>query len=554
MTTSQHAAVALIGEFLASLYQHQDLAAHLETYHPDAWVLLGDAIVRRADLDPERYEAAVVELLETARPGAGGKPALFEALGTKRFEVHGDEALLLLTMQDLSSARPFEAAFKLRVHDGEWRFLGCTVLGEDGPSPTFINFDALNAGELAQAGLVPEPGELLLTPLDLAYRRAYPRAGARLISLPETRFTCQNSGECCKPSWDIPVPDVTRSALESVQWEALAPEIPRPFFEFATAVNAGEPNRIASHEGACSFHRDNTCTLHKVLGYAPVPVCATYPIGFTATPDGVCVWTYFTCPTARSNVGELLADREADIALRARTWRHGMLTVPETLSVSGDETETSFEVYQALEASLLDVLADTTRSLDARLGSMLGAASAVCALAQAGSLTLEAAREAAREARPLTGVPVRASDGLSPYGVALYLVLAKHLPTVFEGRLSSWDRLALHESLRGEGVDFAAEEEGLTRYARQVLFRKKYLGEFGIVAHLNTVAWSVSLVRDAAIAQALHSGRAHTTDQDLERAFKAVERSLTNSELIATGVLRQPEYETLLQSPLAGLA
>lgn len=552
MTTAHHAALALVSDFLESLYERQDLAQHLECYHPDAWIPLGDALTKREALDAETYEAALVELLETARPGAGGTPARFSIAGQGTLEADGNEAVLVLPMREVTSDRQFEAAFLLRSHEGEWKLVGCSVQGSNGPSPTLSTVEALIAGELAQAGVLSEPYELLLTPLDLAYRRAYPLEDSRLLTLPETRFTCQNSGECCKPSWDIPVPAATHDALDAAPWEALVPEIPRPFFEFATAMNAGEPHRIASHGGTCAFHRESACTLHRTLGYSPIPVCATYPIGFTRTPEGICVWTYFTCPTARANIGEKLEAREADITVRARMWRHGMLSVPETIALTQDCAEVPYDLYARIESSLLDLLGEANRPLSERLQRILGAGATLCEQAAQGLLTLETASVIAAEAQALSGEPMLASDGLSPYGIALYLVLAKHLPTVLEG-LEPTERLTLHERLRTSDVRFVADEDLMTRYVRQVLFRKKYLGEFGLVAHLNTVAWSAALVRDTALALALQDGRALTRDEDVQQAIKAVERSLTNAELLGEGVLRQSEYGPLLQDPTSGL-
>ncbi|MNX74594.1 hypothetical protein D3C86_1060390 [compost metagenome] len=552
MTIAHHAVLALVTDFLASLYERQDLAQHLACYHPDAWVPLGETLTKRGTLDAETYEAALVGLLETARPGAGGIPARFAIAGAGALEVDAHEALLVLPMREITQERQFEAAFLLRSHEGEWKLVGCSVQGPDAPIPTLATIEALIAGELAQAGVLSEPYELLLTPLDLAYRRAYPLEGAPLLTLPETRFTCQNSGECCKPSWDIPVPAATHDALDAAPWEALVPEIPRPFFEFATATNAGEPHRIASHDGACAFHRQNACTLHGTLGYSPIPVCATYPVGFTRTPEGICVWTYFTCPSARANIGEKLEARKADMTLRARMWRHGMLSVPETIALSHRGAEIPYALFAQVESALLDLLGEANRPLFERLQRMLGAGAALCEQAAHGPLTPETAHGTATEAPALTGEAMLASDGLSPYGTALYLVLAKHLPAALDG-IAPAERLALPERLRGSEVRFVADEALLTRYVRQVLFRKKYLGEFGLVTHLNTVAWSAALVRDAALALALRDGRALTNDEDVHQAIKAVERSLTNSELLGEGVLRQAEYASLLQDPASGL-
>lgn len=550
MIVLDDAAHSLVATFLASLYERQDLAEHLDTYHPDAWVLLGDALAPRADLDPEGYEAALMALLETAQPGAGGTPALFAIAGTGHLESDARGTLLRLPMRDVTGERDFEAAFLLRPFEGALRLVGCTVASE---ATTLSTIEAQIAGDLAQAAILSEDGELLLTPLDLAYRRAYPLPGARLITLPESRFTCQNSGECCQTAWDIPVPEAARSALDAVSWQALDPAIPRPYFELATASNAAEPFRFASHDGACAFHQDRSCTLHRVLGHAPVPVCATYPVGFTRTPEGICVWTYFTCPTSRANLGQRLAEREADMAMRARMWRHAMLSVPEWVGVATGEPEVPYEVYAAVEAVLLDLLADEAMALPERLARLLGVADALRESADA--VTGEEAAALARDARPLSGAPGLTSDGLSPYGVALYLVLAKHLSEVFEGPapLSPTERLSLPARLQASGIRFEGDAELLTRYVRQVLFRKKYLGELGIVAHLVTVAWSVALVRDASLALAMNAGRAATSEEDLHRALKAVERSLTNSELVATGVLRTAEYGDLVRTPTSGL-
>lgn len=484
MPIAQSDASTLITRFLESLYERQDLAEHLDCYHPDAWVLLGPNLVHRGELEASTYEGAIAALFAMARPGT--KPARFELLGEGELSAHGTDHLAMLPMRDRNADRTFTAAFHLRREGAALLFQGCVVLTPETPVPTLETIDAAVAAALSQTSLVPDPGEILLTPLDLAYRRAFPVESYRLLALPETRFTCQHSGHCCTPQHDIPVPRAARQAIEGVDWRAIAPSVPLPLFEAATARDATEESRLVDHGGTCGFRQDGGCVLHAAAGYAPLAVCATYPVDFTATPDGICLWTYFTCPTVRANIGEPLLARHEDMSARVRLWRNAMLLVPDEVPLV-DGVPASFHAYATLEEEVLSILARSDRSPRER------AVEAV-----------EAARIFARQAVPESVGDALGDGEVDPLGVALYLVLNKHLPEVFRGPLAlgDADRLDLPRRLASSGVRYAYDNELITRYLRQVVYRKKYLPEIGVVGHVTLVAWVEGMVRWAAIAQA----------------------------------------------------
>lgn len=546
------AARELIDRFLASLYERQDLHEHLACYHPEAWVLLGASVTRRAELTPEAYEETMGTLFGLALPGAGGPPARFEILEPTGWVEDAAEAMLRLAMRDVTIDRSFEAVFHLRLHQQHWHFAGCTLLDPRGPAPNLATLPAFTAAEVAQVTLVPNPGELLLTPLDLAYRRAFPRETHHLLALPETRFSCQNSGQCCQSTMDIYVPGPARLALEGVDWPRVQPGVGAgPFFQEATASDAAEPHQIANREGGCPFHVGQRCAIHQTVGHAPMPVCAIYPIGFTSTPTGVCLWTYFTCPTVRQNLGDPLLERQADMEARVQLWRHAMVEIPEQVPVADAATTLPYAQYEAFEAALLASLADPERSARERV---LRAADAVDRLRGQPQLTSEHALEWVAAAQLPAGDPLASEDGIEPVGVALYLVLARYLPWVLAaGGFRDADPLRLPAVLAAAPVRYEPDPELLTRYLRQVLFRKRYLAQVGVVGHVHLLCWIEALVRHAAIAQAVAEDRPATNERDLHQAIAAVERTAFNSALLVQGVIARPEFFQVLLAPGGGI-
>jgi hypothetical protein len=527
-------AIALVSQFLDSLYERQDLTAHLACYHPDAWVVVGPRLVPRRDLTAESYADAIGALaLEAVRP-PGVRPPRFEVAGSGHLQLADPEAVWTVSMTDRTEGRPFLAAFWLRTDGPGWLLLGCTVLPTPEPLPA-SRIPALVAAELGQVALVPEPGELLLTPLDLAYRRAFPIGDWVLESLPETRFTCEDSGHCCGSHWGIRVPAAARQAWGSLEPRAIAPALPTPLFTLHLAANGEAQDRLAGHGDHCAFHQGDRCTIHTAAGYQPLPVCAAFPIGLTATPEGIALWTSFTCPTARANRGALLTERYDDMVRRLRLNRGSMASVPETVTTGTSAPDWVYSRYRVLEEALLGLLADRSRSPRERV------------------------RGAIAEARRQLDLPVdraatgRTWDGYDGRDLATFLVLSNCLPEALQGPLAVLgddDKLRLSERLEAAAIDFVGDDELMTRYLRQVLYRKKYLSELGVVGHVAMVGWVEACVRVGAIALAVAEGRATAEPDDVARAVVAVEKAAYHTRIWADKVVSDPELSGLLRQGL----
>lgn len=543
----------LISTFLSSLYERQDLDEHLNLYHPDAWVLLGETALRRSELTPSHYQALIASLLgRAAAAPASKKPAHFEIVSADAFETSGADGMLTMTLVDTARDHAFTAFFQVRRENEGWKWMGCTM---GVPlKPTFETLAAMVACELAQAPWIPEPHELYLTPIDLAYHRAQPPEDYFLDCLPEARFSCHHSGHCCETRLNIRLPDVARRVLEAVDWKRLDPGIPETLFVIKEDKAEGRGFQMAGRDGDCAFRRKDGCLIHQTVGYMPLAVCMNFPVSFTATPEGVGVSPSFLCPSARANRGELLSDRLPDMSLRARQWRRAMHSVPDAIPLCPGGPVVSFSQYRALEDALLSLLASEAQPHRARVIQAVKTAWRLADKAP-DDWSVEAIAELAAQDLGPDPDPATTDGEVSLLSLGFYMLLKSYQPATFAAlSVSDAEKLDLPKRLSQSGIQFPGAEDTFTRFLRQVLFRRRHLTDLGILGHVHVLAWAESLVRLMATAIAMVAERPVIEPEDLAAAIEAFELGAYHSRLLELGLWRHENFAAPFLSRGGGMS
>ena len=140
------------------------------------------------------------------------------------------------------------------------------------------------------------------------------RRGERmpLRVLEGSRFTCQNSGACCRGYVFGPI-----SAREKARIDALDPRKALPHLDDSPLFIAGGTTRsevfyqLATRGDTCVFYESGSCGLHRAFGAAAKPVlCQLYPLAAVCTIDGLKVYDRGECANfaLSAREGTALAD------------------------------------------------------------------------------------------------------------------------------------------------------------------------------------------------------------------------------------------------------
>jgi hypothetical protein len=464
----------VVQRHLATAAPPFDWEGHLATYSADALLPVGTAVVHRAGVSPIAYAD---HWRQTMADRPVGQTAPFTLVSVLDWQPDEAGGRLAAVVGD-PAGRPWTTAWLL---DGA---LVRAVCLHTGPLPSRERLLAQACGELVQWGANTAGSRRFLSPLGIGHHLRTHVDPLPLISLPEARFTCQDRGDCCQISrWDVPVSANAAVALMAVPWRDLQAE--------PVAVGRTEQywRLAAADDGACHAQTDGSCSIHRTLGWQPIPICRVFPFQFTVTPDGIAVTASFTCLTVGSNQGAPLLERADDLQDRLRLGRAAMDAIPAAVPVWSGGPVMAWETYKGLETLLLDTLADRT------LGD-LPARVLACSRGMAALL------DAVRSARGCPNDPVAlCRDGMA--GTRLGTPAAADM---LMGRLlrdRPWAPVAVRpfggwlrthwQISRAGALGPDRDDELATRYLRTVLFRKPGLGVAGIAFTWGVTAWIAAL-------------------------------------------------------------
>lgn len=543
-------AKSLLEAFFAS-YTERRFTDHLACYSPDALVVAGNRIAPRGAMTPAEYQTVMEEGTLT--------PYRLISVAPEAYAPTEEDLIVSFKAEDAPD-RQFDFLAWLTHEPAGWGLMGI-VPHEDGTLRTWNEFQARVWGELAQ-----RDHKLAYHPIDLIVRRLWPREQPKLIVLPESRFTCQDRGECCHVGrWGVEVFEEAHAALSRVEWdgiltgletETLFREIPsqdphQPRISFA--VNSSE---------SCIFHlpvEDGSrkiCGVHSVLGTPVVQVCETYPFTFTETPDGVCAYTSFVCRSAASNQGQAFTEREANILSRFRRLQGAVPRIEDRVPWSQWSDAIPWTAYRQIEQKLLDILAREdmphyNRLIDAyRLMVLLESSREIV---QDDDHWIARAWENLEAAPPLDlEEPLESHDEMVKLLTMLMLSSKGHIATRIE--YTQFD--ADYPTFVANAPELKPDAEGadlLTRFIRRVLFQKRHLGKLGAVFNFQFVLLAYRAVSLYARYRKYLANATQVDTEDLYTAIRAHDQVMLHTYAVADeGFIEHPENSARLRDLSTG--
>ncbi len=190
---------------------------------------------------------------------------------------------------------------------------------------------------------------------------------------PGINYECTGCGKCCG-GWVVAMTEEDYDRISQEDWSDIHESYSsRPLFRQLTKREAeGTPytHKIVSETGVCPFLVNNLCHMHSKRGSTFKPsICQVFPYSFTETPSGVYATVSYVSVGALYNSGLPLAQQEDVLQQKwlefkqlhphhKPDWSTTKLTVDQPLN---------WDDYLALEEKLLEILADTSVSLEQRL-------------------------------------------------------------------------------------------------------------------------------------------------------------------------------------------
>lgn len=349
---------SLFKNYIETIYESQDFAAHHRLHGDDAFLLVGPRVDRKRDLPVADYAAFMSDTLKQLKwTGAAlrDRAPCFRA-PRLRGAVPGidGETVALVEVTEAHSGTAFTAAFGTGTQHGRAVVRWVSIVTDE---PAGINPAHLRAQAAAELSFVPpfvSRDTLLLSLLEVAYYRRHMLPDVPMSWLPEAQFSCHMSARCCH-GWTI---NLTPNDLGTIQSLGYPARAPTPLYGLRPSRSRADEH--LSHamtlrpDGACPLlTADRLCQVHADTGMAAFSTCHTYPFGFSYTPDGVAVWTSSFCPSARGRKGAPLSEREPD--LRQRLQRIARHAAPTEFRLSPGRP-ISWERFRQIEAALLDAL------------------------------------------------------------------------------------------------------------------------------------------------------------------------------------------------------
>lgn len=442
-------------------YEARDDAAHLALYAPEAFLVLGDRAVPRAEADDAEVLAAWAEVK--------GNPHFVGPRAVEWRPEGEDRGLIEVAVLEASEERDWTASLGLVSGADGWKVAFAWLPASRAADRTWEAARAAALSELASVRQMAILGPLTsLFEVGWARQARLPRQ--RLLALPETRFSCAGTGACCSHDLTIGIEENARLYLEAVDWRSAMAHAPagpftEPLPEAASGLVSFRHKLARQADGRCKFLTpDNRCGIHALVGRAVFKPCHVFPYRFALTPDGVAVTTNAMCPTARACRGLGLAEQEADV--RARLAVADVLRAEKYYLRPGEEV--SWEVFKTVEGQLLELLrgeAPIKRKLWVALRWLQ-----------------------ARVEAPSAGVHVKWYDERADRLGWLARLAFRRFPTLFDLCFKDLEGVEA-----GEGI-WPEHEAELERFFRAFLFSKAVTYPYGLVAGLNYAALVLAVI------------------------------------------------------------
>ena len=541
----------LLADYFAS-YTERRFADHLACYSPDALVVAGDRIAPRGAMTVSEYQKVMEE--------GDLKSYRLVSVDPEGYAPSDEDVVVAFKAEDPSQRR-FDFLAWLTRDPAGWMLVGM-IAQEADSLRSWSELQARVWGELAQRDHMPS-----YHPIDLIVRRLWPQDLPKLIALPESRFTCQDRGECCHVGrWGVEIPAEAHEALTRVEWNGVITGLEgKQLFRELPPRSGEEKGRISFEVNAsdsCVFHlpvEDGSrkiCGVHATLGRPVVLVCETYPFTFTETPDGVCAYTSFVCRSSASNQGQLFTEREENILTRFRRLQGAVPRVEDRVPWSEWSDAIPWTAYRQIEQHLLDLLGREdlphyNRLVDAyRFMVLLESSREVV---QDDDAWIANAWERLASAPPLeVEEPFEAHDEMVKLLTILMLSSKGHLDQLFDYKQFDAD----YAFLVADAPELRPDAEGaelLTRFIRRVLFQKRHLGKLGAVFNFQLVILAFRAVSLYARYRKFRTGESLVDTEDLFTAIRAHDQVMLHTYAVADeGFIEHPENSARLRDLSSG--
>jgi hypothetical protein len=346
--------------FLAALGEPDGGAAFHAVHSSDALLRGPMGIEPAATIDRDGFARAHRELSLQGRdalPNFRSGALLSAPADPPGLDPRTQETVAWFDVIEAREQRPLVAALGLQTRSGATRVGWCTLAPRlqqwsyrDGLLRSIADYGWMRTAEPARARAL----------LDASYFRQHWRSPVKFGTLPEARFSCQMSTDCCKHDFEIALPPEAQRLIDAMPWESVRPELTGT----RLAVRPDGKLQLKSLNETCRFlGAHSQCLIHQTLGRQPFGPCSVFPFAFAGTPEGVAVSMSPICGAARRGVGLGLTAREADLRER--------LAQAEPRQPDGFRLapglEITWEQFRDIEKTLCEILAAPELPLRRRL-------------------------------------------------------------------------------------------------------------------------------------------------------------------------------------------
>jgi hypothetical protein len=444
--------------FLAALGDPEGGAVFHEMHSTDALLRSAGGIQPAAATERESFARAHRELSlqgRNALPNFRRGAVLSASTNPHTSDPHASETVAWFEVIEAREERPLVAALGLQTHSDVTRVGWCTLAPRlekwsyrDGLLRSISDYGWMRTAEPARARAL----------LDASYFRQHWRSPVKFATLPDARFSCQMSTDCCRHDFEITLPSEAQRLIDAMPWETVRPELGGT----QLPVRPDGKLQLKSLNETCRFlGARSQCLIHQTLGRQPFGPCSVFPFAFAATPEGVAVSMSPICGAARRGVGLGLAAREDDLRERLAQAEPRQ---PEGFRLAPGMSIT-WEQFRDTEKALCEILAAPELPLRRRL--------------YLGTRLLGALRN---------NEPVDMNGWLSEP----QLVISAELRTALRGMLTkvlSWDRATLQALPSDIPAGLATleirEQAVVVRILQNTLFCKAYSYPFDLTTAYN---------------------------------------------------------------------
>lgn len=341
--------------FLSALADPEGGAAFHAMHTSDALVRSADSIAPAEETDRDSFARAHREL---SLQGQNALPRFSRgALLSGPADADAAQAVAWFEVTETREQRPLVAALGLQTSGGMTRVGWCTLAPDvaawsyrDGLLRSVADYGWMRTAEPARARAL----------LEASYFRRHWRSPVKFSTLPNARFSCQMSTDCCRHDFEIILPPEAQRVIDAMPWDTLRPELTGT----RLPVRPDGKLQLKSLNETCRFlGARNQCLIHQTLGRQPFGPCSIFPFAFASTPEGVAVSMSPICGAARRGLGLGLADREEDLRERLAQSEPRR---PEGFRLAPD-VDIAWDPFRDVEKTLCDILAATELSMRQRL-------------------------------------------------------------------------------------------------------------------------------------------------------------------------------------------